>query len=144
MTEGIPLVSKSGLGELILLLQQMRLPLFQIGVLYTCSNDFCTDHHTSHSDVIAISFWYFPRYQPNKMKSSGTKEWVSASDISLRQVKFIFNWDYNQNTSGPVWTNIQHKFNHGKNIIKCASGCFGLQDKVTELVIAKRNAQNVD
>ena len=39
MTEGIPLVSKSGLRELILLLQQMRSPIFQIGVLYTCSNN---------------------------------------------------------------------------------------------------------
>ena len=56
MTEGIPLVSKSGLRELILLSQQMRSPIFQIAVLYTCSNDFSTDHHTSHSDAIAISF----------------------------------------------------------------------------------------
>ena len=29
-------------------------------------------------------------------------------------------------------------------MIKCASGCFGLQDKVTHLLIAKLKAQNVD
>lgn len=44
------LISKSGLRELILLSQQMRSPIFQIGVLNTCSNDFSTDHCTSHPD----------------------------------------------------------------------------------------------
>ena len=56
MKKGIPLVSKSGLRERILLLQQMKSPIFQIGVLYTGSNDFSTDHHTSHLDAIAIGF----------------------------------------------------------------------------------------
>ena len=56
MTERIPLVSKSSLGELILLSLQMRSPIFQIGFLCTCSNDFSTDHHISHSEAIAISF----------------------------------------------------------------------------------------
>jgi hypothetical protein len=46
----------SGLREHILLSQQMKSPIFQIGVLYTGSNDFSTDHHTSHLDAIAIGW----------------------------------------------------------------------------------------
>ncbi len=44
MKKGIPLVSK------------MRSPIFWIGVLYTGSSYFSTDHQASHSDAIAIGF----------------------------------------------------------------------------------------
>ena len=104
MTEGIPLVSKSGLRELILLLQQMRSPIFQIGVLYTCSNDSSTDQYTSNSNAIAISFWCFPRYQPNELKSrtalrSHYQQLTLAFDKwSLNLIEIIAN----QTTSGPV------------------------------------------
>ena len=63
-TEGIPLVSKSGLSELILLLQQMRSPTFQIGILNRCSNDFSTDHCTSHPDELPLVFDVFQDTSP--------------------------------------------------------------------------------
>ena len=64
MTEGMPLVSKSGLREPIILSQQMRSPIFQIGVLNTCSNDFSTDHCTSHVDKLPLDFDVFQDTSP--------------------------------------------------------------------------------
>ena len=95
MTEGMPLVSKSGLREPIILSQQMRSPIFQIGVLNTYSNDLPTDYCTSHPDAIAISFWCFPRNQPKELNIDKIKEWVYTSfqllsdaiDFSFQQVK---------------------------------------------------------
>ena len=52
--KGIPLISKSGLREHILLFQQMRSPIFQIGAFYLGSNDFSTDYHTSNSDAFSL------------------------------------------------------------------------------------------
>ena len=92
MKKGIPLVSNSGLRERILLSQQMRSPIFQIGVLYAGSNDYCTDHHTSHSDAISIGFRCFPRYQPKESKKriAQKSEYPTLSTTSHQQVKFIF------------------------------------------------------
>ena len=38
------------------------------------SNAFSTDHHTSHSNAIAICFWSFPRYWPKELKNRMTKK----------------------------------------------------------------------
>ena len=67
MTEGMPLVSKSGLREPIILLQQMRSPIFQIGVLNTCSNDFSTDHCTSRVDELPLAFDVFQDTSPKNL-----------------------------------------------------------------------------
>ena len=64
MTEDIPLVSKSGLRELILLLQQMRQPIFQIGVLYTCSNDSSTDTTLQIQMQLPLAFDVFQDISP--------------------------------------------------------------------------------
>jgi len=54
MKNGIPLISKLGFREQILLLQQIRSPIFQIWVIYLGSNDFSTDNHTAHPDAISF------------------------------------------------------------------------------------------